>query len=181
MMKPFKIVSVTVVFLIILGLAGVLTFVYSGFFNISAQEKELPLLDWLLVTTRERSITVHAGGIKAPPNLQNPAVIREGFDHYREMCVACHRAPGLGPSELSQGLNPSPPNFSQMKQWDMTPEEVFWVVKNGIRMTGMPAWGASHDDEKIWALVAFLETLPGMTPEHYQAMEQKAGPQTHEE
>ena len=173
-MQTLRMVILTCVILTIILFVSVIIFIYSGIFDVSAQGKENPLLHWLLTTTRERSITVHAAEIKVVPNLNDPALIMEGSNHYQEMCVECHRAPGLADSETSKGLNPSPPNFSQMKNLDLTPAEMFWIIKNGIRMTGMPSWGVTHDDEKIWALTAFVRKLPHMTPAEYQAIAGKA-------
>lgn len=176
-MQTGRTIIFTSIILILIFFAGIIFFVYSGIVDISAQRKENPLLHWLLVTTRERSIAVHAAEIKVVPDLNDLTRIREGLNHYREMCVECHRAPGLSDSETSKGLNPAPPNFAQMKSLDLTPAETFWIIKNGIRMTGMPAWGITHDDEKIWALTAFVRKLPNMKPSEYQSMSKKAGPE----
>ncbi|HLW74694.1 MAG TPA: cytochrome c, partial [Gammaproteobacteria bacterium] len=103
------------------------------------------------------------------PVLTDPVMVEQGFDHYHEMCEGCHLAPGIEDSELRSGLNPQPPLLYKTVPHS-SPAELFWTVKNGIKMTGMPAWGVTHDDAKIWAIVAFLEQLPKMTPEQYQAM-----------
>src|SRR5579872_6549291 len=116
-MQTGKTIILTSISLILIFFAGVIFFVNLGIFDVSAQQKENSLLHWLLNTTRKRSIAVHAAKIKVIPDLNDPARIMEGFHHYREMCVECHRAPGLSDSETSKGLNPSPPNFSQMKSW----------------------------------------------------------------
>ena len=71
---------------------------------------------------------------------------------------------------MSKGLNPPAPDLSESAQ-DMTPQALFWVTKNGIKMTGMPAWGLTHSDEKIWSIVAFIEKLPGMTGTEYDSLE----------
>lgn len=89
------------------------------------------------------------------------------------MCIICHLAPGLEPSELSVGLYPQAPLF--FKKTPVTEEkeklriikEYFWVIKNGIKMTAMPAWGPTHDDEFIWAMAVFIHKLRGMTAEEY--------------
>lgn len=174
-MQTVKTVIFTFIFLTITTFTGVIIFIYSGIFNVSAGSKEEPLLYGLIKTIRDRSITLHAKNITVPSKLNDPAVVMEGFTHYQEMCVSCHRAPGLEASEISKGLNPTPPNFSRMKKLGMSPAELFWVIKNGIRMTGMPAWGITHDDEKIWAITAFVTKLPSMTQAEYQAMNQKVG------
>jgi mono/diheme cytochrome c family protein len=98
-----------------------------------------------------------------------------GFSHYRGMCQECHGGPGVDPEDLAKGLNPAPPSLNDAAK-DFTASELFWTTKNGIRMTGMPAWAPTHSDEVIWDIVAFLETLPGMSPADYQALTRKIPP-----
>lgn len=92
----------------------------------------------------------------------------QGFIHYNEMCVSCHGAPGLNPEELARGLYPTPPKF--YKSNDMPdPDEAFWIIKNGIKMSGMPAYGPTHDDQKILAITDFLlNKMDKMSPEEYR-------------
>ncbi len=160
--------------LILLAAIGAGVYVFSGAYNVAAITPDPPLKRWLLSTVSDASVTRHAKGITAPA-LGAPEQLKMGFHHYDEMCAICHGSPGAKPSELSQGLNPRAPKFS--KGTDLSPEELFWVTKNGIQMTGMPAWGPTHTDEEIWAMVAFIPQLSKMTPEQYQAMqrEQPAG------
>jgi len=166
----------TLIFVILITLLGGLAFIYSGVFDVSARWEDGPLVKWVLETTRERSIDVRKGEVKVPTNLGDPRIVMAGFKHYREMCVGCHRSPGLQASEISQGLNPKPPNFAHLEENDVDPQEFFLIIRNGIRMTAMSAWGVTHSDEKIWSLVAFLQQMPNMTPEQYKAMDEKAGP-----
>ena len=176
--------SKTVIYTLLTSLAVVLVggvlFIYSGAFDVSARWEDGALMRWIVVTTRERSIETRAESIKPPVNLDDHKLLMEGFEHYREMCVECHRAPGLKASETSKGLNPKPPNLSRSDVDEDPPGEIFWVIKNGIRMTGMPAWGVTHSDEKIWAMTAFVQKLPKMTPEQYKAYEKEAGPPSHD-
>jgi len=174
-MHTVRIVSCTVLTVFLATLAGGLAFIYSGCFNVSARWQDPALLQWAMLTTREHSLDVRKKQVKVPANLDDPKLVREGFMHYREMCIGCHRAPGLSNSDLAKGLNPQPPNFSSLEADDVDPPEFFLIIRNGIRMTAMPAWGVTHDDEKIWGLVAFLKKLPGMKPEQYQAMDKEAG------
>ena len=111
-----------------------------------------------------------------PPSLDDPERIREGLHHYHEMCVFCHGAPGVDRSEVGQGLNPKPPKLASGRRLtDDGAREAFWVVKNGIRMTGMPAFGPTHSDEKLWDVVAFLRRMQTMSPADYQAMVRSEG------
>lgn len=176
-MQTARTVIYTLIFVVLAAFVGGLFVIYSGAFNVSAEWKDGPVVHWIVSTTRRHSISTRAAGIKVPSDLDDPQVVMTGFKHYREMCVGCHRAPGRGASEISKGLNPKPPNFSRWPKMFLSPEKLFWVIKHGIRMTGMPAWGPTHSDEKIWALVAFVKRLPQMTPAQYKAMDEKAGPE----
>ena len=101
-------------------------------------------------------------------------LIRTGLVHFTEMCVVCHGAPGVPKSEIGMGLNPDPPDLAH-EGAEQSPVRLFWVLKNGIKMTGMPAFGMTHTDEQIWAMVAFLKQLPKLNPQQYAAMAQEAG------
>ena len=85
-----------------------------------------------------------------------------------EMCAGCHLAPGRKQSELRDALYPKPPDLTA--RFQATAAEEFWVIKHGIKMSAMPAWGVTHDDSVIWAIVAFVRKLPDLTPERYQAL-----------
>jgi len=147
---------------------------YSGAINIGATEPHSPIAQYVLSTTMENSVRYHAKDIQVPP-LDNPAMIMEGFRHYREMCVMCHLAPGVKATEIHKGLRPEPPElYEGLDEWK--PNQLFWIVKHGIKMTGMPAWGPTHSDDKIWAIVAFLEKLPKMNAAQFREMDRKAGP-----
>ena len=96
--------------------------------------------------------------------------IRHGFEHFRETCVACHGAPGVPPAEMGRGLRPEPPPLAEAaRHWSTA--ELFWIVKHGVKTTGMPAWSPTHDDEELWSIVAFVERLPTMSPDDYRRLE----------
>ena len=162
-MKIFLTVILT---LIGLGILGVM-FIYSGVYDVSAANKENGFMTWFLSTTSDNSVEHHAEGIKVP-DLNNPAMIKEGFAHYKEMCQGCHGGPGQEETELAKGLNPPAPDLSESGQ-EMSAEELFWVTKNGIKMTGMPAWGKTHPDSKIWAIVAAVKRLHETSAAEYNA------------
>ncbi len=147
--------------------------IYSGTINVAANYPDHAFTRWLLHTTMEQSVKAHASDITVP-ELNQPDKILNGFRHYREMCTGCHLAPGITSSEIRQGLMPQPPVLQKtVNNW--SPAELFWIIKNGVRMTAMPAWGSTHNDEKIWEMVAFLKQLPAMTEEQYHTLDQKAG------
>jgi len=87
---------------------------------------------------------------------------------YSEMCSGCHLAPGMERTEISGGLYPRAPELR--RGTDLTPAEQFWIIKHGVKQTGMPAWGVTHDDELLWDVVAFVRKLPELTAEQYETM-----------
>ena len=116
---------------------------------------------------RDRSIAVRIKDVQVPP-LDDPELVADGAEHYAAMCAGCHLAPGIKQSELREGLYPQPPNLTE--RIDAGPAEKFWIVKHGIKMSAMPAWGKTHDDRSIWGIVAFLQRLPELTAEQYRAL-----------
>jgi len=159
--------------LALVGLIIGLGLVYSGIINVAATYPHSALTKLVLHTAMKQSVRYHASDIQVP-QLNQESQILNGFRHYREMCMGCHLAPGIASSEIRKGLIPKPPRLQEtVETW--TSAELFWIIKNGVRMTAMPAWGASHNDEKIWEMVAFLETIPDMTKAQFSAMDKLAG------
>jgi len=168
-MKIFLSVLATIVALIIVGLIVM----YSGMVNVSILERPSGFTKWVLSTTMERSVKSRAGDIDTP-DLANEEMIREGAEHYMRMCRGCHGAPGRERSVMAKALEPVPPHLyeaEEIEEWNAA--EQFWITKHGIMMTGMPAWGTSHSDEKIWNIVAFLRKLPEMSAEEYQQLSEE--------
>jgi mono/diheme cytochrome c family protein len=159
----------SILLLLILGLVAAVVVAQSGLVNVAATYPDPKPVEWFLETTSDRSIERRAAGI-AVPALDDPAMVRRGAGLYRTRCAACHGAPGVPATDLAKGLNPHPPMLYRFA--DRVPaNELFWVTKNGIRMTGMPAWGPTHSDEDIWSIVAFLKRLPKYSPEEYQKLQ----------
>ena len=151
---------------------GSLIFIYSGLYNMSAISHHNKITLWVINTLRDNSMKYHANdpGIK-PPDLSDSSLIKTGFIHYREMCVGCHGAPGIEQSELTvKGFYPHPPKLVRTAK-EFTPQQLFWITKNGFKMTAMPAFGTTHNDQEIWAMVAFVQKLPSITKEQYQRMD----------
>lgn len=165
-MKTF----IAIVVLIVLALGAFFGFVYSGLYNVAATEPDSALVNWVMSTTSDQSIRSHAQGIKPPPNLADSATVSKGRYRYDELCVVCHGAPGISNGKIGRGLSPRPPSL-MVSLDDFTPGEIFWVVKNGIKMTGMPAFGPTQSDEEIWEMVSFAQALADMTPETYKEMQ----------
>jgi mono/diheme cytochrome c family protein len=144
---------------------GATIFVVSGLYDVSATVPHWPITHWILEQARTRSVKSHAKGIAAPPNLDDPAQIEIGIEHFAAHCAVCHGAPGVPRGAIAKGLYPQPPDLAQAAQL-YSPGELFWILKHGIKMTGMPAW-SDHSDDELWATVAFVEKLPGMTAQDY--------------
>jgi mono/diheme cytochrome c family protein len=151
--------------------AGGLIYMYSGAYDVAASNPHSPILRWVLVTARDRSIAARADQVGPPPP-PSPNSIKEGFGHFDEMCVACHGAPGVERGEVGKGLNPKPPDLSRLSK-GTDQRQLFWIIKNGIRMTGMPSFGATHNDRIIWNIVAFLKELPTTSAQKYQEMKKE--------
>lgn len=125
-----------------------------GLLDVAADQPHWPVTERVLGLVRDRSIAFAARGIE-PPALDDPALLRAGARHYTAMCIGCHGAPGRESTELQAGLYPQPPDLSR-HTGHRNAAETFWIIKHGLKMTAMPAWGLTHDDRSIWGLVAFL-------------------------
>ena len=139
--------------------------IYAGAYDVAATSPHWPVTTWLLTTARTRSIKAHAANIQTPPGLDDPAKVLIGVGHFAAHCAVCHGAPGVPKGDIAQGLYPPPPDLAKSAPL-YTPAELFWIVKHGIKMTGMPAW-SDHNDDELWATVAFLQKLPGMSEQYY--------------
>jgi mono/diheme cytochrome c family protein len=151
---------------IIIGIIAYFVVAYTGAYAVGADVPHWGVTRHAIDFLRERTIERRAAGIKPPP-LDDPALVKEGAEHYAEMCTGCHLAPGMTSSELREGLYPRPPNLTRFAP---DPAESFWIIKHGLKLTAMPAWGKSHDDQKIWAMVAFLQKQPKMSAGEYRAL-----------
>src|SRR6185312_11200826 len=125
------------------------------------------LVQSIIEVARDRSVESRADGI-AVPKLNDAGLIADGASHYDAMCTGCHLAPGLKENEMRPGMNPKPPILADFPADD--PAEQFWIVKHGLKMTGMPAWGTTHTDAEIWEIVAFLQKIHSLSPEKYHAL-----------
>lgn len=164
-MKAFRVAALVLVAFAVFGAVGV----YSGLFNFSADDPHWGLTTRLVETARERYIARQAGDVKVPGNLGDAKLISSGASEYAEMCTECHLAPGMEDTEMRTGLYPKPPNLAQLGAHRGAAQQ-FWIIKHGLKMTGMPAWGLTHEDERLWSMVAFLQKLPGLTPAAYQEL-----------
>jgi len=153
---------------ILAGIAAVVgagVVVGTGAFDVAASTPHWSVTTKLLQVVRDRSIAVRAAEVTPPGNLEDRVRLVEGVVHFQAHCAICHGAPGVEPSEIAHGMYPSPPDLSRAAM-ERSSAEIFWIVKNGIKMSGMPAWGG-HGDERLWPVVALTAKLPTMTAAAY--------------
>jgi len=168
-MKLFYSITGTIFALVLLFLI----YIYSGSYNPGSLSKHNGLTLWTIKTTLSHSIEKRAKNISVPSNLNDSSVIQMGFNHFNEMCTGCHGAPGIKPNEAAKGLYPAAPLIYKFAN-NMNPKTTFWVIKNGIKMSGMPALSPTHSDDKIWAITAFItKKLGKMNADEYKAWQMK--------
>jgi cytochrome c len=143
---------------------GGAAFVLSGAYDIGADDHHTKPVLTLIQELRDRSIDVRSRSIDLH-YVEAPEGIASGAKHYAALCVGCHLAPGQGKSPVRVGLYPHPPNLAQEEVQDG--RRAFWIIKHGIKMSAMPAWGKTLDDADIWDLVSFIGKMPDMSAESY--------------
>jgi mono/diheme cytochrome c family protein len=153
---------------IVVGIVAAVFF-FGGFYSVAATEQDTGIVAWVLVHVRETSVDRHATDTP-PGSLDDPAIVRAGAHAFAERgCVSCHGGPGITWAKFSEGLNPGPPDLKDVAG-ELEPREIFWVVKHGIRMTGMPSFGATGvTDQEIWTIAAFVKKLPTVSEADFKA------------
>lgn len=167
-----KTIVLTLLISTLLLAAAAVAFIYSGIYDVGASSPHGGLSSWVLETTMHSSVERRADRVEVP-ELADRSLVLAGVNDFEQMCVQCHGAPGREPAALGKGLNPPAPDLSESAQ-EMSAAELFWITKHGIRMTGMPAWGTTHDDEELWPVVAFLTELPQLDAAAYDALLESA-------
>jgi mono/diheme cytochrome c family protein len=155
--------------LAIVGVLAVATFFFGGFYSVAGAAPDLDVVRWALVRVRTASIDRHAH--EQPPAGQvDPDVIQNGARAFAAIgCINCHGAPGVKWAKFSEGLHPDPPDLKDVAK-DRTLSQLFWVIKNGINMTGMPSFAlAGAKDEELWPIAAFVKKLPNISEAEYKA------------
>ena len=160
-----------------LMLFGAVAFIYSGLYPMGADAPHYQATTWVLETLREQSIARAASDIAVPEDIETSDRLLAGGADYNEMCSSCHLKPGKTSSDFSLGLYPAPPNLAlshaehpHSDNEEDADKRRFWIIKHGIKASGMPSWAPGHDDERIWNMVAFLKRLPELTPDQYQIL-----------
>lgn len=136
-------------------------FAFSGFYDVGASTRHWSLTEWYLNLVRTHSIRAYAAKIQVPPGYSDATTVVDAVGHYVEHCATCHGAPGVQRKEVAVGMYPQPPDLTNVSK-RYTPSELFWIIKNGIKMSAMPSM-ADDGDDMLWATVGVLEKLPGMS------------------
>jgi mono/diheme cytochrome c family protein len=163
------IVGILIGWLLLAGVIGLV--VWTGSYNVAATSLPGKMEKKFAAFALSRAIQKRAP-VKSNP-FTKPEDVRAGLLHYKEMCLDCHGGPGLEESEFGQGLNPPAPDLTLPSMQRLRDGEIFWVVSNGIRMTGMPAFSPTHKEDEIWKIVSFVRHLPEITKAEQQVL--KAG------
>jgi mono/diheme cytochrome c family protein len=161
-------------FLLLLGLAVVVTAVGLWYFvnsGVSAKEQPGRLEEFMARGVRNMAIARRAASLTNPVEY-SAEVIADGRAHFADHCAVCHANDGSGKTATGQGLWPKPPDMRLPPTQDLTDGELFWIIENGIRFTGMPAWstGTKEGETASWHLVHFIRRLPKLTPEELEEM-----------
>ncbi|CAI08696.1 c-type cytochrome [Aromatoleum aromaticum] len=158
------------------GLAGAAV-VYGGFYDISATDQHLAPTYQLLDIAMRRSIKLRAASVTVP-SLDTIGALEHGAPLYRDHCAQCHGAPGVAPEPFALGLTPAAANLAHTgRAWP--PEEIYWVVRHGLKMTGMPAWEQRLTESELWAVTAFVKRLPELSPPDYRRLVADLPPHDH--
>jgi mono/diheme cytochrome c family protein len=166
-LRPWRIVSTTLIATGACLLAGAFVVVRAGLYDVGATSQHTRLVYALLEQTLRHSVRMRARAID-PPALDAPGLRERGLKCFDRHCTSCHGAPGRAPERHALALQPVPrPLIEAPFEWQ--PRELFWIARHGIRMSGMPAWQGRLADEDLWAIVAFLQELPLLTPAAYGA------------
>jgi len=156
-------------FLGILAAIGAAVFFFGGYYSISAIPPDPGPVAWALSQVRDASISRHATE-QPPMSLEDAAVIQAGARAFDQRgCTQCHGAPGVKWAKFSEGLRPDPPDLGDVAK-ELSAQQIFWVVKNGINMTGMPSFArVGADDKEIWSIAAFVKKLPSVSESDYKS------------
>jgi mono/diheme cytochrome c family protein len=158
-------------FVLLLAVVAVATAVlwYVASRGVSARAQPTALEEAVAIRLRAFATPSDAKSARNPVS-DSPAVIREGLEHFADHCALCHANDGSGHTELSEGLYPKPPDLRASRTQSLSDGELYYIIQNGVRFTGMPAFGDSHGAEETWHLVRFIRHLPSLTPDEVEAM-----------
>ena len=152
----------------LLALGGVFVAV-SGVVPLRASSGHWAITEWILRFGMKRSIATHSFAIKVPDNLTDRSLVQKGASYFDLGCRSCHGAPGIPVPRIAAHMLPTPPDLvPRIRESD--PRKLFYVVKHGMKFTGMPAWPSSHRDDEVWAVTAFLLRYPELDTAEYRRL-----------
>ena len=136
----------------------------------SARDNPSAMEVYVAKTARNLSIPASERDAKNPfaPTTE---VLSEARAHFADHCATCHGNDGSGKTEIGQNLYPKTPDLRQSETQNLTDGQIYYIIHNGIRLTGMPAWGGPGKDDDSWELVLFIRHLPQMSPQEMKEME----------
>jgi mono/diheme cytochrome c family protein len=147
-------------------LVGAAAFVYSGLYDTAATDQHSAPVYWILKTVMRRAIGHHAHGLQVP-SLDDASRIARGRILFADHCTRCHGAPGFAPEAFALGMRPTPANLANTGiEWPQ--RDLFWAIKHGLKMTGMPGWEFRLSDDDIWTIVAYVQAMPYESPRAYR-------------
>lgn len=152
---------------LLFGLSAALVFIYSGIYNVAATKQHTAPVYWAIHTAMIHSVRRRADEV--PPMPPPTLLFEQGSRLYQSHCAQCHGGPGVAPEPFAMGMTPVPLSLVQTaREWAVS--EIYWAVKHGIKMTGMPAWEFRFNPTELWSVVAFVTCLPALSPKNYQAI-----------
>lgn len=153
-------------------LVGGFLFATSGLYNVGASIPHWPITRWFLQYSMARSVETHSrfvGPAPAPAWRAGEDAVRLGAAHFHNGCAFCHGEPGDRLRPVARSMRPAPPDLGRAAA-NWSPEELFWIVRNGLKYTGMPHWPAKRRDDEVWPVVAFLQRLPELDAGEYRRL-----------
>lgn len=164
-MGTAKTILLTVAVFALAALAGAAAVVWGGLYDVAATEQHTQPVYSMLETTMRQSVRLRARGIE-PPSLADEGLVLRGAACFRDKCQQCHGGPGVAQGDIGKSMQPLPgPLVDARRRWNA--RELYWVTKHGIKMSGMPAWEFHLAEQDLWAVVAFVQRLPDLTPRQY--------------
>jgi mono/diheme cytochrome c family protein len=153
--------------LLLLLIVAAAVVIFGGLYPVAASSPHSAGIQWAIGEARDRAVERSASGLRAPQF--STADVREGGSHFKGMCQECHGGPGVEPEEFATAMNPKPPNLARATG-DLSTSEVFWIAKNGLKMTGMPAFGKADEDEELWKVAAFVKSIQKVSAADYASL-----------
>lgn len=140
----------------------------AGLVPIAASTGHWKITDWFLHWTMQNSARTYSA-VQTPKVIRDDTGLVSAAGHFRQSCQVCHGAPGEAPSPVMQAATPPAPNLARTAG-HYTDRELFWIIRHGVKFTGMPAWAGTNRDDEIRRMVGFVRRLPTMTPRQYRAL-----------